>query len=58
MAANSPPPVPDRALSSLTASIDALNLAEQKSSTKPTKSVFGSAGALLTTIKVRTPIPQ
>ena len=48
-----PQPARDGALSSLTASIDALSLAEQNSSTKPTKTVFGSAGALLTTIRVR-----
>ena len=53
-----PQPAHDGSLSSLTASIDALNLAEQKSSTKPAKTVFGSAGALLTKIRVRHPALQ
>ena len=49
-----PQPARDGALlSSLTASIDALSLAEQNSGTRPTKTVFGSAGTLLTTIRVR-----
>ena len=42
----------DGAHSSLTASIDGLNLAEQNSSLAPAKIVFGSAGVLLTTIRV------
>ncbi|KAF9780540.1 hypothetical protein BJ322DRAFT_1145561, partial [Thelephora terrestris] len=41
----------DRALSSLTASIGALNLAEQDSGIRPAKTVFGSAGVLLDTIR-------
>ncbi|KAF9780538.1 hypothetical protein BJ322DRAFT_1213646 [Thelephora terrestris] len=41
----------DRALSSLTASIGALNLAEQNSGIRPAKTVFGSAGVLLDTIR-------
>ena len=45
----------DEAHSSLTASIGALNLAEQNSSVKPAKTVFGSAGTLLATIRVRCP---
>ena len=43
----------DEAHSSLTASIDVLNLAEQNSRLGPAKTVFGSAGVLLTTIRVR-----
>ena len=42
----------DGAHSSLTASIDDLNLAEQNSSVKPAKAVFGSAGVLLAAIRV------
>ena len=45
----------DEALSSLTTSIEALNLAEQNSSIQPAKTVFGSAGGLLARIKVRSP---
>ncbi|KAF9780572.1 hypothetical protein BJ322DRAFT_1112560 [Thelephora terrestris] len=41
----------DRALSSLAASIGALNLAEQDSGIRPAKTVFGSAGVLLDTIR-------
>ena len=57
MAPNSPQPVEgcDEALSSLTISIEALNLAEQNSTIKPVKTVFGSAGGLLATIRVRSP---
>ena len=55
MATTSPQPTEgrDEALSSLTASIGALNIAEQNSSIKPAKTVFGRAGGLLATIKVR-----
>ena len=45
----------DEALSSLTTSIEVLNLAEQNSSIQPAKTVFGSAGGLLARIKVRFP---
>ena len=43
----------DEAHSSLTASIGDLNLAEENSSLGPAKTVFGSAGVLLATIRVR-----
>ena len=43
----------DEAHSSLTASIGALHLAEQNSSVESAKTVFGTAGVLLTTIRVR-----
>lgn len=43
----------DGAHSSLTASIGALTIAEQNSSLKPAKTVFGTAGVLLATIRVR-----
>ena len=58
MAPNSPQQVEgcDEALSPLTTSIKALNLAEQNSTIKPVKTVFGSAGGLLATIRVRSPI--
>ena len=57
MATISPQPVEghDEALSSLTTSIEALNLAEQNSSIQPVKTVFGSAGGLLARIRVRSP---
>ncbi|KAF9781688.1 hypothetical protein BJ322DRAFT_1023058 [Thelephora terrestris] len=53
MATDSSQPAEERdgALSSLTASIEALSLAEKNSSTDPTKSVFGSARGLLATIR-------
>ncbi|KAF9780536.1 hypothetical protein BJ322DRAFT_1213644 [Thelephora terrestris] len=41
----------DGTLSSLTASIGALNLAEQNSGIRPAKTIFGSAGVLLDTIR-------
>ena len=43
----------DGAHSSLTASIGALNIAEQNSSLKPAKTAFGTVGVLLATIRVR-----
>ena len=57
MATISPQPAEgrDEALSSLTTSIEALNLAEQNSSIKPAKTVFGSAGGLLALIRVNFP---
>ena len=45
----------DGAHLSLTASIHDLNLAEQSSSVKPAKAVFGSAGVLLAAIRVSSP---
>ncbi|KAF9781675.1 hypothetical protein BJ322DRAFT_238068 [Thelephora terrestris] len=52
MATRSPQPEErDASLSSLTASIETLHLAEQNSSTDPTKSVFGSVRGLLATIR-------
>ena len=58
MDANYPQPAHDGTPLSLTASIDALNLAKQKSSTKPAKMAFGSAGALLMKIRVCRPALQ
>jgi hypothetical protein len=54
MTTNSPQPEGgcDGALSSLSATIEALNLVKQNSSVEPAKTVFGSAGVLLTTIRV------
>ena len=43
----------DNTLSLLSAAIEAMNLAKEVSSATPAKAVFGSAGILLTMIKVR-----
>ena len=44
-----------RAISSLNAAIEAMNLAKEVSSITPAKAVFGSVSVLLTMIKVRPP---
>ena len=43
----------DNTLSLLSAAIEAMNLAKEVSSATPAKAVFGSAGILLTMIRVR-----
>ena len=43
----------DEAISSLSAVIEAINLAKEISSITPAKAVFGSVSVLLTMIKVR-----
>lgn len=45
----------DGVLSSLDVAIDGLNLAKELSSITPAKAVFGSAGVLLTMIRVSFP---
>ena len=47
------PKDPDGTLPSLNAAIDTLDLARDKTSVRPAKDVFSSAGLLLSTIKVR-----
>jgi hypothetical protein len=42
----------DRALSSLNAAIEAMNLAKEVSSMTPAKAVFGSVSVILTMIRV------
>ena len=42
----------ERAISALSAAIDALNLTKELSSITPAKAVFGSVSAILTMIKV------
>jgi len=42
----------DVALPSLNAAVEALNLAEERSSTTPAKGVFGSVTTILTTVRV------
>jgi len=46
----------DNALSLLNVTIEAMNLAKEVSSITPAKAVFGSVSALLTMIRVRSPL--